>query len=73
MKTNVNSTTATCDYCGLLTIVFVILKLTNTVDWSWWIVLCPLWIPFALGLFALSICCIIFGLWYFWLIFNDKN
>lgn len=25
----------------LLTIVFAILKLTHTVDWSWWIVVLP--------------------------------
>jgi len=27
-----------------LTIVFVILKLTNNIDWSWWWVFSPLWI-----------------------------
>lgn len=26
---------------NLLTLVFIILKLTNTVDWSWWAVLSP--------------------------------
>lgn len=35
-------------FCGLLTIVFITLKLTHTIDWSWWWVLSPLWIPFAL-------------------------
>jgi hypothetical protein len=29
---------------GILTIVFVTLKLTNTIDWSWWWVLAPIWI-----------------------------
>lgn len=29
----------------VLTIVFVILKLTHVVDWSWWWVLSPFWIP----------------------------
>lgn len=33
---------------GLLTIVFIVLKLTGTITWSWWWVLCPLWIPFAI-------------------------
>lgn len=32
---------------GVLTIVFVVLKLTHTIDWSWWWVLSPLWIPAA--------------------------
>lgn len=33
---------------GVLTIVFVVLKLTGNIDWSWWWVLSPLWIPIAL-------------------------
>lgn len=34
--------------CWTLFIVFLILKLTHTVDWSWWWVSAPLWIPFAI-------------------------
>ena len=33
---------------GLLTIVFIVLKLTKVIDWSWWWVTCPLWIPVAI-------------------------
>lgn len=33
---------------GLLTIVFIVLKLTKVIDWSWWWVTCPLWIPLAI-------------------------
>lgn len=29
---------------GLLTILFVGLKLTHFIDWSWWWVLAPLWV-----------------------------
>lgn len=32
----------------LLTIIFVILKLTHVIDWSWWWVLSPLWISIIL-------------------------
>lgn len=35
-------------FTGLLTIVFVILKLLDKIDWSWWWVLSPLWISFLL-------------------------
>jgi hypothetical protein len=35
-------------FAGLLTIVFITLKLTNYIDWSWWWVLAPLWIPIVL-------------------------
>ena len=30
---------------GLLTILFVGLKLTGYIDWSWWWVWAPLWAP----------------------------
>ncbi len=34
---------------GLLTLVFIVLKLTRVISWSWWWVLAPAWIPIALG------------------------
>jgi len=33
---------------GLLTILFIALKLTGYISWSWWWVLSPLWIPLAI-------------------------
>ena len=33
--------------CFLTTIAFVVLKLTNIIDWSWWWVFAPLWMPLA--------------------------
>ena len=40
---------------GLITIqiVLIILKLTNTIDWSWWIVLVPALLPVALVVLVL--------------------
>lgn len=45
-------------FCGLLTILFVGLKLTGYITWSWWWVLSPLWIPFAIviALVLIAIC-----------------
>jgi hypothetical protein len=40
-------------FAGLLTIVFITLKLTNYIDWSWWWVLAPLWIPIVLVILIL--------------------
>lgn len=37
-------------FLGLLGIVFIILKLTDVIDWSWWWVTLPLWGGAALGL-----------------------
>ena len=33
---------------SVLFIVFLVLKLTNHIDWSWWWVTSPLWIPVAI-------------------------
>lgn len=46
-------------FCGLLTIVFIGLKLTNYIDWSWWWVLSPLWIGFAVFIVIMAL---IFGI-----------
>lgn len=52
MSTN-NTTTSTggIGFVGLLTIVFITLKLTGYITWSWWWVLSPIWISwvFVLG------------------------
>jgi hypothetical protein len=41
----------------LVTVVFVILKLTGEVDWAWKWVLAPTWIPLALiiGIWIIAI------------------
>ena len=31
-------------FVGLLTIVFIVLKLLHYINWSWWWVLSPIWI-----------------------------
>lgn len=33
---------------GLLTVLFIALKLTGVIDWSWWWVLSPIWISFGI-------------------------
>lgn len=33
---------------GLLALIFITLKLTHVIDWSWWWVLAPLWISLSL-------------------------
>ena len=37
-------------FTGLLALLFIALKLTDVIAWSWWWVLAPLWIPVTLGL-----------------------
>ena len=42
-------------FAGLLSIVFVVLKLTKVIAWSWVWVLAPIWISalLSLGIFAI--------------------
>ena len=41
--------------CSALTLLFVGLKLCDKINWSWWWVLAPLWIPFALAFVLMGI------------------
>ncbi|HVJ31631.1 MAG TPA: hypothetical protein VND94_00830 [Terriglobia bacterium] len=43
-------------FCGLLTVLFIGLKLTNYIDWSWWWVLAPIWIPLAVVTAIVALC-----------------
>jgi phosphoglycerol transferase MdoB-like AlkP superfamily enzyme len=48
----------------MLFITFLVLKLTKVIDWSWWWITAPLWIPSALFLvlaLALVVLCAVFS------------
>ena len=57
-STNI-STNGGIGFLGALTILFIALKLTNVIDWSWWWVLAPLWIPVAVVLGIIVIIAIV--------------
>lgn len=44
------SVTVGPNFFALLTIVFITLKLTGYINWSWWWVLSPIWGSFAAAL-----------------------
>jgi hypothetical protein len=44
------ATNSSINIITLLTLLFIGLKLTKFIDWSWWWVLSPLWIPVVLFL-----------------------
>ena len=48
MSASSSSSSGGVGFTGLLTVLFVGLKLTNVIAWSWWWVLSPLWIPLLL-------------------------
>ena len=48
MSNNNSGASGGIGFCGLLTIVFIVLKLCGIISWSWIWVLSPLWISFSL-------------------------
>lgn len=42
-------------FIGLLTIAFIVLKLTGVINWSWLWVLSPIWIMVALAILIIVI------------------
>lgn len=42
-------------FFGALGLIFIVLKLTETVAWSWWIVLSPLYVPFVIAVIMILI------------------
>jgi len=42
-------------FIGLLTILFIGLKLTGYIDWSWWLVLSPIWVGTLIALIILLV------------------
>lgn len=57
MATKSDTTTRTggIGFTGLLTILFIGLKLTHCITWSWWWVLSPLWIAAVVFILLLLI------------------
>lgn len=49
-------------FTGLLTCIFIALKLMNTINWSWWWVLSPLWIPIVASFIIIIVASLIIGL-----------
>lgn len=51
-KVNVNNGVGVSSLLGIL---FITLKLTNIIQWSWWWVLAPFWIPTAFLVMSLVV------------------
>lgn len=62
---NKNTSASGIGFCGLLTIVFIVLKLTKIITWSWFWVLSPTIFSAGLGLILLIV--------YFILLLHDKK
>lgn len=59
MSNNTTTSSGGIGFGGLLTVLFIGLKLTGYITWSWWWVLSPIWISFALVPLIIAIALII--------------
>jgi len=46
----------------ILFVVFLVLKLTGEIDWSWWWVTSPLWIPIVAVLVLIAIVLVVYNI-----------
>lgn len=63
-----NAASGGIGFCGLLTIVFITLKLLGKIDWEWKWVLVLLWAPITLAI-------VVGGIWFliYLIFFKRKN
>ena len=52
-STTTASSGVSLGFLEFLTLIFITLKLTGYIDWSWWWVLSPLWLQLVVFVFAL--------------------
>lgn len=55
MGNNNSSTSSGIGVTGLLGVAFIVLKLTGVIDWSWWWVTSPFWLPVSIILSVLAV------------------
>lgn len=55
-----NNTSGGIGFVGLLTIVFITLKLTRVINWSWVWVLSPLWIAAVITILIIAIALLVY-------------
>jgi len=58
MTNKETATSGGIGFFGILTLIFITLKLVGIVNWSWVWVLAPIWIPLAL---TVAIILVVFG------------
>jgi hypothetical protein len=60
MSSSSSSSSSGLGFTGALFLVFLVLKLTHVIDWSWWWITSPLWIGFILVVVVIG------GLFWLW-------
>ena len=62
MSNSSSSSSGGVGFFGLLTIVFIALKLMGKINWSWWWVLSPIWISAILTIVVIIIVLIVLAI-----------
>ena len=52
-----DNSTKVFPFIPILTLIFITLKLTNYISWSWWWVLSPLWIGVVAAIIIFILIC----------------
>lgn len=65
MNKNNQNTSSGVTFASLLFLLFLALKLTHVIDWSWWWITAPLWIPFIIVIAVFFSGVIIVFIWSF--------
>lgn len=52
---NNNTQSGGIGFFGLLTVAFIVLKLMNVINWSWWLVLLPFYGPLIIVLIVIFV------------------
>ena len=55
MSKNNNTSSGGMSFVGVLTLIFVVLKLIGVINWSWVAVLSPLWIALIIDIIIIII------------------
>ena len=63
MKSTIKTVSQSSSIATPLLIVFIVLKLTEVIAWSWWWVLAPLWIPAAIGASVILLAVLVSYVW----------
>ena len=62
MDNNNTTVSSGIGVCGLLGVAFIVLKLCKVINWSWWWVTAPFWVPVAIGVLFISVASILIAL-----------
>lgn len=57
MKDSKINYTPSLTFLDVLAIVFIVLKLTHIINWSWWVVLAPIWGSILLLIIIVLVLC----------------